>query len=1155
MQFRSLRLSGFKSFVEPAEFEIAAGLTGIVGPNGCGKSNLVEAMRWVMGETSARRMRGGDMDDVIFAGSTGRPARNIAEVSLSLVNDGGPVPAFLRSVSEIEVRRRIERGAGSDYRINGKPVRARDVQLLFADAAIGAGSPALVSQGRIAAIIAAKPADRRFILEDAAGIAGLQSRRHEAELKLQAADANLAQLTQVLDGLHAQESTLKRQARQAEKYRQVAENLRAVEALLLLLAWREAESGVAHASAAFSLAETSVRSALAASTGAAARESEGELRLPRLREEDAAAVRALRTLEQRLQALEAEARQIAAQEADAARAMAQAADDLKREDEDTAQATRALDALAAETAPLERRQPVLLEERDSVTNHLAEIRRQIADAETGLQLRQADLARHEAERMVVERQLRDAHAQLEAVERRRSIAAAELDTLQAATTSLPDLGALEAAAASSLAMLAAVQAGLERARVRRGEAEAAVQAGSRAAGEAEAVCRRLEGEQAGIQAALASAKGPQPGRSLLDEIAVQAGHEAALAAALGADIAASVEQGASYRWATLPALEFAAPEGASPLTRIARLPVGLMRAVQGVGIVSHEAAIELQASLLPGQSLVTPEGTLFRWDGLVREAGHQASETARLTQRNRLLALSAELQTARRDAATCSAAWQKSRKAADRAGSKETSLAAELNAASQTRRRAETALNEARAKHDAAQRHIDRARDVLEHASIAAAQTSAAFETAGKLHAALPDIDTARAALAGTRNGLDGIRRKEAEDLSVLVGLQRELDAIAIRRATIVAEQQNWNERTTRRAAQRETLARRRDEAQARLDALTGRPALLAAEIAPLPDRIAEAERTCRLSADALVRAETDLAERRRVAREAEAALGHAREARGRAEAAVEAARAVLDEARAAIAERLETTPETLERIPAADGAGEPRPVLLARQASLLRDRDAIGPVNLQADNQLQEIAAEIAKIEAERADLVDAIAKLRHAIGTLNREARERLQAAFEVVRTHFRRLFTGLFGGGEADLTLTGLDDPLEAGLEIFASPPGKKLQILSLLSGGEQALTALALLFAMFLSTPAPVCVLDEVDAPLDDANVTRFCDLLEEISVETGTRFLVITHHRVTMARMHRLYGVTMAERGVSMLVSVDLGVAEAMVEAPEQRLAG
>jgi chromosome segregation protein len=371
--------------------------------------------------------------------------------------------------------------------------------------------------------------------------------------------------------------------------------------------------------------------------------------------------------------------------------------------------------------------------------------------------------------------------------------------------------------------------------------------------------------------------------------------------------------------------------------------------------------------------------------------------------------------------------------------------------------------------------------------------------------------------------------------------LQREAQARAHRIATIGDERRLWTQRVAAAERQLEMLSERRAAVSAEIDGLSRRPAEIAEQRQALLELIEAANGRRRQTADQLAAAETQLAAAVLELKAAETRLAEAREHRVRAEAAVAQAEEHGNDVIARIRERLECAPEETADLAELKPGDEPpqREAVETRLQRLLRERDNMGPVNLRAESEAAELEQQIAGLQTERSDLVNAIARLRSGISSLNREGRERLLAAFELVNTNFGTLFTRLFGGGHAHLKLTEAEDPLEAGLEIMASPPGKRLQVMSLLSGGEQALTALSLLFAVFLTNPAPICVLDEVDAPLDDANVDRFCTLVEELAHSTATRFLVITHHRMTMARMDRLYGVTMAERGVSQLVSVDL----------------
>ncbi|HVB69191.1 MAG TPA: chromosome segregation protein SMC, partial [Acetobacteraceae bacterium] len=425
------------------------------------------------------------------------------------------------------------------------------------------------------------------------------------------------------------------------------------------------------------------------------------------------------------------------------------------------------------------------------------------------------------------------------------------------------------------------------------------------------------------------------------------------------------------------------------------------------------------------------------------------------------------------------------------------------------------------------------------------ADADATLARAEAAFAALPDIAALRAAVGAARAALAAARTREAETRSAREALAREDATRTARLRTIEAEQDGWRERAADAAARVTDLAARQREATTERTTLADAPARAAAASAEGQDALATAEAAHRRAAAALTAADRDAGVADRDARAAEAAVAAAREQAVRTEAAAEAADHAWGTVAERILERLGATPALPETPPDLPPDAEDK--ARRRHERLVKEREEMGPVNLRAEIEAGEIEQQIAAIDREREEITTAIAKLRGSIGHLNREGRERLAAVFAEVDRHFQALFTRMFGGGRAHLALVGSDDPLAAGLEIYAQPPGKKLATLSLLSGGEQALTALSLIFAVFRCNPAPVCVLDEVDAPLDDANVERFCALLEDMVRETATRFLVVTHHPLTMARMDRLYGVTMQERGVSRLLSVDLGAAVAMVE--------
>jgi len=1516
-RFARLRIAGFKSFAEAASIEILPGLTGIVGPNGCGKSNVVEALRWAMGESSARSLRGDEMDDLIFAGSAARPARNVAEVTLTLEDAAGLAPPPIPDQPELQISRQIERGAGSSYRVNGREIRARDVQTLFADLASGARSSAMVSQGQVSAIINARPSERRSILEEAAGLTGMHARRHEAELKLRATEANLARAEDLRQQLEGRLAELGSQSRQAGRYREVAAGLRAAEAGLLVLlhgrarlAVRQGLEAAVSTEGASHAAERHAREAAAAELRAEAavgepREAEGVARtaLERLRiagetlageaaraEADAADA-ASRCEQSRADAGEAAARlddactalarietdhaatgllraalparrtqaEQALHEAEARLAEATAASSLATAQEAsardrTARITREHEAAGLRQSRLDGQLAVLRAEREAALrdlpdeNALARLRSACDAAIRSLEAaritaEQADEARMEAARdadaclaaanearraqdaarladdeaarrtariatelgaieascdeaararvpdaargaarddaMRCQDAVAAARQALEAAENRRAVAQqahaevrqrlaeAEQRRLQigaarkAAETALEranaqhdqlarDAAQAEAALIADDALraaddgLAAAEQALATARHGLADADAAHLSAEQAAAEearalAAAVAEqaRIEAEADGLARAIGSQADPASSASwlsLADALSVPPGLEPALAAVLAEGLEATLDEAAPRHWRSLPSLEDRGPEdrvlppGATTLARLIDAPDALGRLLSHAVLIDDPAEGDrLQGGLAPGQCLVTREGALWRWDGYRLAAGRSGGNAAArgalaLEQRNRLRQTHAQ----REQAITRSAALRdrmevlaetRARRAADAADARSrrdraerrltelresvSGLTAQAGAARarldaiipqhasarQTRDEAALALAEAEAQDAAqpdpqgpgldaaraeeatslqAQAAAWRQRQAAEHRLEAARSAEAALlarhaEAESRLAVLLPQRDrlaqeqlgaladaaNARAALAALAPAdqaqqalgrtlaaaadaetheaaarqarqqaelrrdhaqaeraeatsrlerqrsridaltprLDAVGEERQEAIATLDGLLAEAaeapdprlaaqasgaarDALVQARAHEAgcreARAQHVAEATALEAAHQSLDAARIDWSRREAIARQGHGAALvrlAADtaardaLAAMPLRsgqlraehalaLAEAERAHGLSialledrVQALLRAQSDR-------QQADIAWSEAREARLRAQGRAEQAEAIL-------ARLLADTPDPPEGVP--DDLSEAAEAGLRRRiARLTREREEIGPVNLRADIEGREAQARADGIARELEELEAALSRLRGSIGHLNREGRERLLAVFETVDRHFRSLFSRMFNGGRAHLGMVGNDDPLLAGLEIYAQPPGKKLATLSLLSGGEQALTALSLIFAVFRCSPAPVCVLDEVDAPLDDANVDRFCALLADMVAESGTRFLIVTHHQLTMAHMDRLYGVTMQERGVSRLLSVDLATASEMPDTERQR---
>lgn len=1147
MHFNRLRISGFKSFVDGVEMIIEPGLTGIVGPNGCGKSNLIDALRWVMGETSAKKMRGSGMDDVIFNGTSSRPARNIAEVVLQLDNADRAAPAQYNGTDEIEILRRIERESGSNYRINGQDVRARDVQRLFADLATGAHATALVGQGEIGKVINAKPVERRSLLEEAAGITGLHSRRHEAELRLRAAETNLERLDDVMQSMETQLRGLKRQARQATRYRNLSGHIRKAQALLLYLRWTDAERESHEARERLNAAEARVAELTREAARASAAEAEKAETLPPLRQKEAECAARIHRLASAQERLDEEERQALALTEQLQTRVQQIKADASREDEHAQDAAARLQSLSLEQSEIE-----ALQAAQEETVAQAEERAAMADQILAKRERELDLATEKIaqdtarlERLTAETsELENRHAQSEerltTLKREREELLAQDDESGAAAASDAELDQLRTAVAEARSTADGAEA-------TRSETQSRTTGTRDVLQRAEAELARSKAE-ADALSALLSVNEDELWPPLIDSIAVDSGFEAALGAALGDDLAVSSDDGAPAHWRQLPPLTEAVPlpSGAVPLSDHVKAPGVLSRRLTQIGLVDDQATGDrLRSSLRPGQRLVTRDGALWRWDGYTVRSGASTTATTRLNQRNRLKALQTEMEahtkkvdTARADFTTAQAAESAAVAADAEARTRLRDASEELRACEERR----AALTEERARRESRLAAIKDSMEALEADRVSWRERQ---EVIRDELTALAGLDAERDALAALRTDVASLRQEAADAGGARRRVEEEASARAKRLLAIAEEEIYWRQRHESAASQMEQLATREAEALEALEESQNRPRALAEQRSGLLEHVAAAETDRKAAADVLAQAESELAERTRASREAQSSLAEAREDRVRTEGQVSQTDQLKADITRSMAEALECTPADIASA-AEVTEGDELPQLNAveeRLERLKRERENMGPVNLRADTEAQELAEQLTTMQSERADLEAAIARLRQGIASLNREGRERMLAAFETVDAHFGELFKRLFGGGQAQLKLIDSDDPLEAGLEILASPPGKRLQVMSLLSGGEQALTALSLLFAVFLTNPAPVCVLDEVDAPLDDSNVERFLDMVDEIAGDTATRFLIITHNPISMARMDRLFGVTMAERGVSQVVSVDLAQAE------------
>jgi chromosome segregation protein len=1039
---------------------------------------------------------------------------------------------------------------GSAYKVYSTDTRARDAQRLFAAAATGATSPARVRQGQSSELITANPKNRRKVLEDAAGIGGLYQRRHEAELKLKSAEANLLRVDDVIEQLAQQLGQLARQAKQAARYRAIGEDLRKSEGLLLYRRWKEADDARDLAEAALKEMMENAHKAEGLARIAVDQRAGFESALPPLREEEAIASAILQRLSVQRDSLTDQERQAQDRIKTLANRIEQLTRDIEREaglNRDAGETIEQLEWEARELAKASEGHEDRLEEATETASDAASI---LHERETDLAQVTEDVARLAARHQSAQRFVMDCRRTLERSEEQAAkardavdAAAEVLDTGRDAVDEAQDrqdaaqemADRAEAVLAEAEQQRAETQSRESDARAERSEAEGEMSALS---AEVSALARLLERDGA-------------EGGQIMDRLQVEQGFEKALGAALSDDLRApEVASDGPTGWAVLPAYDAdqPLPAGVTSLAQHVSVPQVLERRMSQIGLVDAESGPRLQPQLRPGQRLVTLDGDLWRWDGFRAWAEDQPSAAAmRLEQLNRLEAL-------KQETAQASARLDGMRAAHEALLARLSDLTRADKDARDARRQADQALTKATRDLSRVEAELSLAEGKVESTRLAvkrheddAATARLQVIEAERAQAELDSLDDARALADDLKLTVEAARMTMMAKRSALDEIRREGDARKGRAQQVTKELSGWRHRLDTAKRHAADLSDRKEATAEELEEAALVPEELMEKREELGEQIEEAHARRDSATEKLMEAETTLRDAITAEREAERLAGEAREQRAIATARTDAARETIKIAAARIYEELECPPlALLERLDIQPDQMPPSAQVEADVARLKRQRDALGAVNLRAEEDAREVQTEHDDLLTEKTDLEEAIKTLRNGIFSLNREGRERLLSAFEQVNANFSMLFTHLFGGGEANLMMVESDDPLEAGLEIMCQPPGKKLSTLSLLSGGEQTLTARALIFAVFLANPSPICVLDEVDAPLDDANVTRFCDMLDEMCKQTDTRFLIITHHAVTMARMDRLFGVTMQEQGVSQLVSVDLKKAEAMV---------
>ena len=856
MEFKKIQLNGFKSFAEKTDFLIEEGLTGIVGPNGCGKSNIVESLRWCMGETSAKSMRGSGMEDVIFSGTSNKPSKNIAEVLIALDNQDKDGPNQYNNLDHIEIRRKIEKDKGSKFYINNKEVRAKDAQMFFADLSTGAHSPSLISQGRIGALVTAKPVDRRAVLEEAAGIAGLHVRRHEAELRLDAAENNLKRADELRKQQEKQLANLQKQAEEATKYKVISEEIKKIEAGLYYLRLKDIDHEMKLENEINSEAEDEVGGFNMQINNIENLIKNETTKVSPLREKNIENLSKLQRLNLELKSLDEES------------------DRTKKEIENIKNSLKTIEE------DIDREKSIIIDAKSN------------------------------------EKRLREEKNEL-----------IEIDSKYYETEKKSDEDLAKAV-------------------------------------------EKLNEEQKSVEKIINIFGGEnfEKNISKLNEIKSQLNYAKNYLKEQKLDDVANILETSN---ANLDDIinSFENSENKNKIKEIISKNENIKKFQEDYANSFSKNQSIKNESIKRNERIKTIETEIESWINLLTNSEKMVTELN--ARKNKLSEKLNKLETEPQTQAE-----------------KKGQISESLRTSEIEKQEDETTINE-----------IDK------------------------------KINSLRSDLSSTQEKMIQIRERRASSSATINGLKQRRNDLLER----IQTELNLNE-----------------------------------------NNILEF---------------SDL-------------------------------------------EKMENLPDTIEQ----------EELLDARK----RDREKLGSVNLRADEETNKYETEIKTMEQDRQDLVSAIIKLKESINELNKKGRVKLLDAFEKVNRKFNEVYTKLFNGGNAKLELVDSDDPLEAGLELLVSPPGKRLQSITLLSGGEQALTALSLIFAVFLTNPSPICVLDEVDAPLDDANVTRFCNLLDELTKITSTRFVIVTHHALTMSKMDRLYGITMPEKGISQLVAVDLQKAESMV---------
>ena len=1152
LNITKLRLNGFKSFVDPTEFEILPGLTGVVGPNGCGKSNLLDALRWVMGENRPTSMRGDGMDDVIFGGTSLRPARSYAEVNLQIENFDSDILPINTSESTIEIVRRINFESGSTYRVEGKEILAREVRLLFADYSSGSNSPSLVRQGQISNLINENPKSRKRILEEAAGISGLYHRRHESELKLNASENNLERINDILSKLEEQLKALKKQAKQAEDYRLLGEKIRKQESLLLFVRWENKNSE-------FNNSKHELDNILKKRTDhekilrnlIEVKEQKENL-LPKIREQQAADQIASNQLQSKKTNIDEKHKNALSRVNELNQRISELENDYIRENELILDAESVLKKSA--------------NEKNSILNNQSDLTNKIKSTKEDLDLSIIDFNKIEKEYEVEANNFAASLAKKNNLETNFEVNNKSLKQVEEKITKVKD--------DKSKVSLRKEEIDNELINIRNELelSEKAIDKKSSMLDKTEDEVQTLRADLLNFEEKLSEERSKLLAikseiktleeflseqeifeDAIINQIEISKDFEIVFSVILNDDLnypPQSSDRKSGWHYSENEKQSYSFPEGVKVLADLVKHPLELNKRLKNVGIVNSKDGYLLHSKLKNGQSLVSMDGDFWRWDGFsTTSADVNTSNTQKVKNLNRLQNLKVLQKEIEKKVFIQSGHKTNQELVIKQKIEERDNLKKEYISKEKRLNELKTNLSKLEAEFEINSAQIESLDNNYLNLNEDYNKLIKNIEEIKNLDNQEIDYQEEEKNINLKKKTLEDFRNKNLDKRLVLEDLTSQFNFYKNRLVQLDKELEDWSIRKKRSVDRQDNILSRKNELELFLETAQLEPEKIENDILNLNKKITEAEKKCSISTDALVNAEKKLRDALFKEKEAFKIAEDLKEKYVRAEVSIETTKDNLNELASLLEAETGHSPKDFQDKYIDQLTNKLSIDIIEKNLDqLTRKRNFIGPVNLRAEEDEKEINAEYSELLNQKEDLEVAVKKLRNAISNLNKEGREKLLKAFDEVNKNFKTLFNNLFGGGQSNLLLVESDDPLEAGLEIMCQPPGKKLSNLALLSGGEQTLAAISLIFAVFMVKPSPICVLDEVDAPLDDANIVRFCNLLDNMNSRTDTRFIIITHNPITMSKMNRLYGVTMAEKGVSQLVSVDLDKAEKLVVA-------